>query len=203
MTKISIICLIITLSLSQVLAQDSLRKYTISTNLILDNPAQLLPSQYGVGLQIERYLSKNFSVGITTNYLQTGLLPSIANYNNHLIQTGIQRQTSEGGLRFAFHKAIKKFDFYAGAELSYFRTKTKYTPIYYSDITNINGYGGYGSGGFHSYMPPIFSPNYNYYKASGLVFRPFVGMRYYPIKNLGIQLEMAQTRGSMGLNVKF
>jgi hypothetical protein len=155
----------------------------------------------GVGINLERYNSKikYLSYGLNAEYFGPS---KYLNFNNLGSSDGFGVNTISTfkiGGRLALHLQKGKFDFYAGAQLSYVRDNYHFTEFNNKNSTTSATYNPYG------YGQGSYSSNINFYKEkyNKLLFEPFVGLRYFPIKNFGIQIEGSQRKTSLGLNVKF
>lgn len=155
----------------------------------------------GVGINLERYNSKMkyLSYGLNAEYFGPS---KYLNFNNLGSSNGFGVNTISTfkiGGRLALHLQKGKFDFYAGAQLSYVRDNYHFTDFNNKNTSSSPIYNpyGYGQGSYSSNI------NFRSEKYNNLLFEPFVGIRYYPIKNFGIQLEGSQRKTSLGINVKF
>lgn len=106
--------------------------------------------------------------------------------------------SSKVGGRLALHLQKGKFDFYAGGQLSLVSDQYHFMNFNSTASSVYNPY-GYGTqiGSFGGNV------NYKDEKYRSVLFEPFVGVRYYPVKNIGIQIEGSQRKTAMGFVVKF
>ena len=154
----------------------------------------------GVGINIERYNSKikSLSYGLNAEYFGPS---KYLNYYNMGSPAGFgvnSISTFKIGGRTALHLQKGKFDFYAGAQLSLVADNYNFTDL---QVNTSSTYNPYGYGGYQN----VYGSNINYRKENykSILLEPFVGLRYYPMKNFDIQIEGSQRKTSLGLNVKF
>ncbi len=157
----------------------------------------------GIGINLERYNSK-------IKYLSYGLNAEYFGPSRYLNFHQISQQNGFGvnsvttfkiGMRAALHLQKGKFDFYAGGQLSFVNNGYEYTETRNINTLPHSAYNPYGYGGNQNNNGTFI--NYRQEKNRSVLFAPFVGLRYYPIRNFGIQIEASQRKTALGLNVKF
>lgn len=154
----------------------------------------------GIGINIERYNSKikYLSYGLNAEYFGPSKYLNFYNLGSPDGNGVNSTSTFKIGGRVALHLQKGKFDFYAGAQLSLVADNYVFTNLLPNNASSYNPY-GYG-GNQNGYGSNINYRNENY---KSILFEPFVGLRYNPVKNFGIQIEGSQRKTSLGLNVKF
>jgi hypothetical protein len=104
------------------------------------------------------------------------------------------------GLRFALHYSTRKWDLYAGTMIG-FRSL-----IVESRSGTVEYYKGLLLGGYPLPNTPLIkseSKTISGYKDNQMIFSPYIGARYYVTQKVGLNLELGQHTGYVGLSFKF
>jgi hypothetical protein len=104
------------------------------------------------------------------------------------------------GLRFALHYSTRKWDLYAGTMIGV------RSLIVESRTGTVEYYKGLLPGGYSLPNAPLIkseSETVSGYKDNQMIFSPYVGARYYVTKKVGLNLELGQSTGNVGLSFKF
>jgi hypothetical protein len=140
--------------------------------------------------------------GMTYGYILTPE-NDVYNYSKDLGDSKVQ--SALAGLRIGLHYSTRWFDFYTGAMVGYQKTfvssrenileKYRMTPE--SKFFALN-YPPSNSVLVESQKKTVAGYNYN-----ELIFAPYIGVRYYFTKKVGLNLELDQYTGKAGLSFKF
>jgi hypothetical protein len=153
------------------------------------------------------------SIGGFASYSQTNSGDDFSSYYNYSFGSGIQdslytiskgfkykNQILMTGLRIGLHYAVRKWDLYAGAMISYqriIRESTSGTNEFYKGIFS----GGYWP--INGTLLKTEQVEGQSFSNGKMIFSPYIGARYYLTKKVALNLELGQYTGNAGLSFKF